>query len=164
MRTERAAVATAVAVVVITTLASGPLVGAVDLTGDERFDASAIGSGQATVTDVTFPDGATIEAGGFGTDAYYLRVPPANAVVTNVSGRPMLTYGIAIEELGFTRSSVHFVGERQAEAIELTISDEAFEPERITRSHYDATLTAVLRYDGVDRTVGARNVTVEVVE
>jgi len=162
MDAERATVWSVVGLVVVTTLLSGPLVGAVDLTTEP--DRPALGSGSVSVASVSLPEQATLSAGRFGADEYTLRVPDATAEITAIDGRPILVYTLSIPVRGYTRSTTHFLAAHHTGTFTLSIADDGFEPSTVTRSEYDGRLQVVARANESERVVANRTITVAVVE
>ena len=157
-------VAFTVAVVVATTLVSGPLVGFVDLTADQSFSGAGLGEGRATVTDVTFPDRVVIEKGDFGSGSYYLRVGTATAEVSEVVGRPILSYQLSIPALGNTKSTIQVLSASSEGEIELAIEESPYGKDQITADSYEGTLSVAVRYGGQEHAIASENVTIEVIE
>jgi hypothetical protein len=141
---------------------SGPLVGAVELTGEGGFDPADLDEGRATVANATLPDQATISRADFGAETLYLEVPAATIDVEDVSGRARVSYKIAIDDLGFSRGTTHFLGQDSVGGYELTMERVSFDPNRITEDRYDATLTIEIFEGETVRTIATRNVTVAV--
>ena len=162
MEADRAVVWGVVALVVVTTLASGPLVGAVDLT--QERESTAYGQGSVTVDNVTLPANATLMAGRFGAGEYTLRVPDAAVQIESVEGRPLLVYKIDIPERGYSRSSTHFLSADSAGAFAATLADDRFAPDTVDQRSYDAELRLLVRANDTSRVVAERSITVEVIE
>ncbi|WP_224268038.1 hypothetical protein [Haloprofundus salinisoli] len=174
MRTSGTVVWFSVLLVAALSVASGPLVGGVDFTpaGDttsESGSEGSLGAGNATVTDVSLDAaGVRLERGGYGSQAYYLRVPDATVRLQSVTGRPLLSYNVRIPALGIERSSTVFLNESYTEngatTLALTLDDDPVDPERVTESSYEAELSVLLRTDSGSRTLRAVSLTVEVAE
>lgn len=162
MDTVRGTVYGVVAIIAVTTVVSGPLVGAVDLTHERS---AAFGTGTATVSVVEMPETITIEPGRFGEDSYYVRVAPATVVIENVTGRPFLVYKLSVDPLRYSRSTLHALDSETAGKFEATIEEDALNPETVpSPGSYDGTLTLILRSGHNETVVERRNVTVEVRE
>lgn len=157
------AVAATVALVVVVTLASGPLVGLVDLTAAATWSPEDFGEGRAAVGDVTLPDRVVIERGDFGAGTYYLRVPSATVELREVVGRPILSYEVSVESLGYTRSAINVVSSDDVGNYELTLEEIAFGPEQLDGERYAGELTVDVRYGGRLHVLATKNVTIEVV-
>lgn len=155
-------VAVTVAIILLTTLLSGPAISAVDLTASGSFDGSDLGDGRVTVGEVTVPESAAIERGEFGSGAYYLRVPSATVDLEEVRGRPILSYQVSVDGLGFTRSSVHVLSPSDEGIYELTIDEATFGESEIENESYTGELSITARYDDTEEDVASRNVTIEV--
>lgn len=162
MDAERATVWGVVALVVVTTLVSGPLVGAVDLTTEP--DDGQFGTGSVTVDSVSLPDRATLTAGRFGAGEYTLRVPDATAELSAIEGRPILVYRLSIVERGYTRSTTHFLSERNGGTFSLSLADDSFDPGTVEETDYDGQLQVVVRSGNESRVVANRSIPVEVSE
>ena len=149
-----------VGVMLFVLLISGPAVGLVDLTPEDR---SPDGLGDGTADVAMASDPATdlrIDEGRFGTDVYYLRVPPAAVDVASVEGRPQLTYKINVPGLDYTDSTSEMLD--GSGRTEVTLRDRAFTPERIMRDAYRAELVVRVQSFEQDTVVYRRNVTVPV--
>lgn len=161
MHTKRPVVAV-VAVVLVTTLASGPFVGAVDLTSEP--DRPTFGHGNLTVENTTLPTEAKLSPARFGAGGYELRVPPASLQIRTVTGYPRLLYEIDVHELGHTRSTMHspppaFTGE-----YELTMEGGSIDATDVEADRYRATVSVTRMANHTSYGIASRNVTVEVVE
>lgn len=156
-------VAVVVGIVLATTLVSGPLVSAVDLTAEGSLSDADIGDGRVTVGDVTLPDRVVFERGEFGSGSYYLRVPPATAELGEIVGRPIISYQLSIDELGFTTSTVKVLSRSNEGTIELEIDDSAFARDRFENETFTGRLVVDVRYGGRERVIASKNVTIEVV-
>lgn len=161
MDVSKVAVYGTVAVIVATTLVSGPLVDAVDFTQerDETFDPN---TGGATVTVLSTPDRARLDRGSFGAGAYYLQVPDATVRIADVSGQPILAYKIRIPELGYTRSTAHFIDEDNEGRMAVSIESDALPPDEIDRESYSGELLVVLRAGGSDEVLSRGPIPVDV--
>lgn len=158
------AVAVTVAVIVVTTLLSGPAISAVDLTGTGSFEGTDLGDGRVAVGNVSLPETVAIERGEFGSGSYYLRVPSATVELREVVGRPILSYQISIDDLSFTRSGVHVLSASNEGTYELTLEERSFGVQEIQNDSYAAELSITARYADTERVVASRNVTIEVRE
>ena len=147
-----------VAVVVLVTAATGP-VGLIAI--PEAGAEGALGTGSAAVSVVSSPDTVRIDRGEYGTDTFNLRVPDTVLDVESVDGSPILTYAIAIDELGYSRSSVHVLSSDREGTIRVGIEGDTFESGELTADRYDAQLRLVLRGNET-RTVYSKPVTVVV--
>ena len=162
MDLSRVAVYATVAFILGTAVASGPLVSAVSvpeggLTGPEP------GTGDATVTVVSGPSDAAIERGEFDTGAYYLDPPTLAVDLEAVSGQPVLTYSVSVDGLQ-TSSAVYFVTGEDSGRMELTVDEEAFDPDEITESEYTGEVRLVLRGSNTEQTIYREPITVQVRE
>lgn len=161
MDSERGVVWGVVGLIVVTTLVSGPLVGAVDFTTEP--DHTGLGTGTATIDAVTLPDRATLTAGRFGAGEYTLRVPDATLELSAVEGRPILVYKLSIDSLGYTRSTTHFVSDRNVGRFPLSMTEDSFDPEAFD-GEYEGRLEVILRANNESREIASKSIPVEVVE
>lgn len=159
---ERGVVCGVVGLIVATTLVSGPLVGAVDFTAEP--DNSELGTGAATIDSVSLPDRATLTAGRFGAGEYTLRVPDATVELSAVEGRPILVYKLSIDSRGYTRSTTHFVSDRNVGRFPLSLSEDRFEPDTVEEDEYQGRLEVILRANNESREIASKAIPVEVVE
>jgi len=167
MELAGAAPVVTVAVIAVVAVLSGPL-GPVDLTTSPECGTEAFpGEGTASVTVDSLPEDATITRSSFGADVWRLELPPATVNVSDVSGRPTVSYRIGIPELGRTVGTTAVLSRCTTGEQRLALDRSTFDPDRIDEDQYDATLYVVYRgtEDGTDveETLAARNVTVEVV-
>jgi hypothetical protein len=160
MERSRAAVYATAAVIVLVTVASGPLVGAVTVP-EGGVSGPAPGTGSATVSVVSMPDRATLEPGQYGTDVYYLEVPDAAVDVSAVTGQPVLTYSLSVPELK-SRSSVFFLRPGEQGRTELSMDRLSFDPGAVDRERYTGQLRLVLRGSGGETTLYREPVVIEV--
>jgi len=160
MDRTRALVYGTVALLAVATLASGPLFGAVDLVrSEEQF---APGDGNATVSVVDAPDSALIVEGRYGEKNYYLRSRSVTVDIEAVERQPMLIYKIRIPEMGYVRSTVHFLDGASAGRQRLALEQGVVDPDSLDRDSYVGELLLLVRSDGGDRTVHRANVTIDV--
>lgn len=165
MDADQALVATTVAVIVAVVLASGPLVGTVDLTPERATDAGAdvpLGNGTAAVSVVSVPDTVRLDRGEFGANAYAVRVPNATVAVATAEGRPFLNYKLRIETLGHTTSALYEIGDRANDRIALTLDPRPIAPDEVNRTEYAGELVVVLTDDRGRRVLYRGTITVEV--
>lgn len=159
----RLAVTVGVVVILGVTLASGPLVGAVDLTR-ESADESVSGTGNATVTVTSLPDRVSLDRGEYGSEAYYLEVPDAFVRLERVEGEPMVVYKVRIPDLGFVRGTTYFVDSDNEGEMALAVERTAIDPASVTRDSYQGQLEVIVRSGTAGRVLRTHNVTVEVSE
>ncbi|WP_018258128.1 hypothetical protein [Halomicrobium katesii] len=162
MDVDRTVVWGVVGLVVVTTLVSGPLVGAVDLTSDAETPAYGVGS--VTVESASLPERATLTAGRFGAGEYRLQVPDAAVAIAAVEGRPLLVYKLEIDERGYSRSTTHFLSTENVGSYAASMSDDTFAPDTVNQTAYDGRLALVVRANDSGRVVAERSITVEVIE
>jgi hypothetical protein len=162
MDAERATVWGVVGIVVVTTLVSGPLVDAVDLTTESSHD--GLGTGTVTVDSASLPDRGTLTAGRFGAGEYTLRVPDATLELAAVEGRPVLVYRLSIPERGYTRSSTYFLSAGDAGAFSVAPAEDNYEPNTVGADAYGGRLQVIVRANDSSRVIAERSITVAVVE
>jgi len=163
MRVQPAIVLT-VAVIVLTTIVSGPALSLVDLTASGTLSGTDLGEGSVTVGSVTLPDTVTFERGDFGAGSYYLTVPAATVELDDVVGRPILSYEVTVHDLGFTRSTIEIISAESEGTMELTLDEAAFGEHQIRNQSYAGRLRVDVRYGGQEHVLASKNVTIEVVE
>ena len=162
MERTRAVITSVIAIILGVTLLSGPLVPGVTLASEP--EPVALETGNVTVAAVEMPEQVTLEAGSYGAASFYLNAPPARVHFSNLRGRPTLVYELTIEDLGYTRTTNHFLDESTGDAYELTLASDTFTDEEIERERYNGTVTVSKRDDAGHGVVATRNVTISVVE
>lgn len=156
-----------VGVILIVAVLSGPW-GVFDLTTTNSACNEDVfpGTGNATVEVTDMPNTATLSKSRFGAEVYRLELPPATVNVSDVRGRPTLSYRIRIPGLKTELGSTTTLSSCTTGRMQLTRESATFEPDRIQNDSYDATLYVVYRgtADGekVERELRTKNVTVEV--
>lgn len=160
MDLSRVAVSGVASLIVVLVLLTGPPLGIVELPSATSDD---IGTGNATVSVESVPDTVTVERGADGTNVYYLRVPSATIEVSELRENPILDYSIAIQGMGFTRGSIHLLGDVGDGTHDISLDETTFEPDRIDQQRYEAELTLTLRGE-TEIVLVEKLVTVEVVE
>jgi hypothetical protein len=155
----RATVLAALGVTLLVTAASGTPLWTVPAQGSEQ---APLGSGSASVSVVSAPGNATLDSGRQGGDVYYLNVPNSEVQISQLRGNPLLTYSIAIDELGYSRSSVTGLAPVDEGRASLSLSQDTLSAGRLEQDQYDATLRIVLRGDGEEQVLYDQPVTVEV--
>jgi len=139
---------------------SGPAVGLVDLT---TRDLAGLGEGSATIDEVSAPETARFDRA-FSSDSYVLEVPDARVHVAAIEGRPLVAYKVSVPEMGYSRSTTHFLDSDDSGWVALSIRSETFPSERIDRSGYEAELSIVLRVDDTEETLHEAQIPLEVAE
>jgi hypothetical protein len=152
----------AVALIVLGTVLASPVVGLVEF--DESDATGNIGTGTATVSTVSLPDEATFQRGRYGSETYYLQVAAGSVTFDRITGKPVLSYELNVDALGYSRQTTYFLQPGTDEWIELTIEKDNLEPDSLDEDAYDAELRLVLRGDGESRVLRQKNVTVQVRE
>ncbi|KAA9398759.1 hypothetical protein Har1130_11135 [Haloarcula sp. CBA1130] len=162
MERMRAVITSVIAIILGVTLLSGPLVPGVTLATEP--EPVALETGNVTVSEVEMPEKVTLEKGSYGAANYYLDSPPAHVHFSNLTGRPTLVYELTIEELGYARTTNHFLDESTGNAYELTLASDTFTDGEIKRDQYNGTVTISKRDSSGHGVVATRNVTISVVE
>lgn len=161
MDRSRALALLSVGVVLGVTVASGPVVGVVDLT-TPRLDTDAIGQGTATVDAVDAPETARFDRA-VQSESYVLRIPDARIHIADIEGGPVVSYTLSIPEMGYSRTTTHFLDGTEEGWVTLSVEPATLGPDMVTQSSYDGELSIVLRGDE-ERVLLERNVTAEVSE
>mgnify|MGYP000657541361 CR=1 FL=1 len=162
MNRPRVLVYATVTIILGVSLLSGPAIGLVDLT-TPRYDMSGLGEGNATVDRVDAPSSVTLERA-YQSESYYLTVPDARIHFSSLSGKPTVAYGIEISELGYSRSTTHFMTEGRTGWVTISLREDTFANDEVTKSGYDGRLTIVLRDSGGKTLVENKSVRIEVEE
>lgn len=162
MDDARAVVLATAGVVVVLTLLTGPWVGLIAVPADGGLGGEGLATGNATLTDVEFPGDPTISTGQYEAGQFVLRTGDVGVRVSNVTGRPLLSYKLEVEGLDYTRSSLIVLepgmeGPRSIQLARATLPASA-----VDRDSYPGELRLILRGDGPDREIAATNVTVAV--
>jgi hypothetical protein len=165
MNLERGAVFGTIGVIVLFAIVSGPLVPGVEFAGEPQSEDVNPGVGSLNVSVVHVPDdGYYLQKGEFGTGVYYLNVSDAVVDVESVEGEPILTYKIKIEELKYSRQTVHFLDDSSDGRMNLSIESDDIDKSVIDQESYEATIIIIHRFRGGTRTIFSKNVTVKVRE
>ena len=162
MQRTRAVTTSVIAVILGATLLSGPLVPGVTLASEPK--PVALETGNVTVSMVEISGDVTLEAGSYGAASYYLDAPPARLHFSNLRGRPTLVYELTIEDLGYTRTTNHFLDDSTGDTYDLTLASDTFTDGEIERERYNGTVTVSKRDGAGHGVVATRNVTISVVE
>lgn len=159
MTSPRSVVAAAALVIVVATLAVGPLLGVA--TTDDAGE-RPVGDGTATVAVVDVPDDPRFVSGQYGADALYLQLDDATVHVSDVEGRPVVYYELRIPAIGYSLATGSVLSDGTTGQVALTYEGDTFTPNRLTERSYDGTVRVWTRTtDGVD-VLHERAVTVEV--
>jgi hypothetical protein len=150
--------AVAAALILVGTLASGPLA----LADRPAEQTGTIGTGSVAVSEVRLPETATLQQGQFGEESYYLEVPDATVVFERLEGRPILTYKLAIDGLEYSRESAFFLGPDTGDRMQLSLERDELPPETVQNDSYAGVLRVIDRTGEESRVVAERNVTVQV--
>ena len=162
MERTRAVIISVTAIILGVTLLSGPLIPGVTLATEP--EPVALETGNVTVSTVEMPDEVTLEKGSYGAASYYLDAPPVRIQFANRTGRPTLVYKLTIEELGYTRTTNHFLDDSTGDTYDLTLASDTFTDAEIERERYNGTVTVSKRDGSGHGVVATRNVTISVVE
>lgn len=149
MKESRWAAGLAVAVVLAVTIAAGPLVTAVDLTGQAH--PVPAGHGTADVRLLDTPHRATLVRGAFGSGTYHLEAPAAHLTVGAVRGNPLVEYVVRIPAIGL--ADVHEYHLRRTPNRTVGLTNRPFEvsPTKVNRDAYNATVEIRLQSDAYRR-------------
>jgi hypothetical protein len=149
-----------VAIVVLVTASSGPVVGGVSFV-DERITAMDVAPGNATVGEISFPERVTLIYEGDGRyryDAAALRVPFERIR----GGDVQLTYGLLVPELNSSRSVTQIVsGPKTDETVAVDFYDYV-SADPVRSGTYEGTAYVALISEGEDDLVAKASVPVEV--
>jgi hypothetical protein len=148
----------AAALILVVTLASGPLA----LADRPAEQSNQIGTGSVSISEVRLPATATLRQGQFGEDSFYVQVPAATVLFDGIEGRPILTYKLEISDLGYTRESAFFLGPDTGDRMQLSLERDELAPDDVQNDSYAGTLRVVDRTGEESRVVAERNITVEV--
>lgn len=162
MREGRPLVWSTVVLIAAMTLASGPLVGAVDLPAGPA-PGPPPGTGSASVEVLSAPTTVTLQRSSFGAGTFHLEGPPARVRVDAVTGNPELRYSIDIPGLWFSDANEYALRGRAGDRVTLEFRPVELSPTRVTEDRYRGTLAIWLVTDGdTYRTVHQASVTIEV--
>lgn len=132
-------------VVVLASVASGPLVGAVDLT--QTPEVAPRGTGAADVEVRSVPETVVLEQANFGAGTYHLAGPSGSVAVGTVSGNPLLEYVIHVPALDFTDIKTYELRESPNRAIELRFRPVEISPRRVGKDEYEGSIEIRLQSD-----------------
>lgn len=149
-----------VAVVVVVTVASGPLVGSVSFT-DERITAMDVAPGEATVGDVAFPEAVTLTYEGDGRYQYE-GAPPRVPFERVAGGDVQLTYGLLVPALNISRSVTRIVSGPMTDETVVVEFYSLVPGDPIASGQYEGTVYVALITEGEDELVAKATVPVEV--
>jgi hypothetical protein len=154
----------AVAVILVGTLLSGPLAPGVDFTKVRETEEGlgSLGSGNITISEATLPDSAVLQRGNYGAGTYRLRVPAATVTVDRYTGRPIISYGIDIDELGYSRNTIRILVNESESRLTIPLEEDDLDKGQLEAEEYDAQLTLLTRAGGNETVVATRNITVAV--
>ena len=144
---RRVALAVAAGIILLLTLATGPFGPLALSTAGET---ATPGTGSAEVSVVSAPETVTLTSAQHGASGFYLQVPAAVVEVTDLQGNPILEYSLTVDELGYARTTVHFLADsgegRQTVVLERDHLDR--DPDRET---YEGQIELIVR--GENKTV-----------
>lgn len=158
--------------IAIVTIASGPLVGAVDLTPADSTQLEPTGlasvddqEGSLSVSNVSIPtEGYRLEKGVAGSGIYKAQFPPARFNVDAITNTVMVTFAIDIPTLGYTTQGVSAVDADSPRQFTLGTPKGQVEASKLDAQSYPATATLSVRSNGETRTIATQNVTIVVGE
>jgi hypothetical protein len=143
----------------ILAVASGPLVGAVDVSQQ----GPPAGEGTAAVTVDSMPtEQIILERGQFGSGRYHIDAPSAVITVDRVAGNPTLRYTVDIPSLWITATSRYELAETSETQMHLRPEPIGISPQRVDRDSYDGVLTIWIREGDRERQVFVEQITIEV--
>jgi hypothetical protein len=157
----RAVVAGTVGILLLVTVASGPLVG-LELTSEaSEFDP---GTGNLNVTVESVPDSGTLQQASHGAGTHHIRVDPVRLQIHAITGQPMVAYQLYVPALDHTRTSVHFLDAERTGAYDLPLDPSQLDPDRIDEDvdSYDATISVVVRDGDGERVIAEADLELEV--
>lgn len=163
MQPDRQTVYTVSGFVVLVAVLTGPHVGLLSVPPGGLGGSDDPGTGFATVSVVSTPENASLDAETYG-DVHYLRVPDANVEMSRVEGAPLLTLSLDVPALGYQRSSVYTIGERGRDTRSYGVSRSAIESDRIDQRVYEGSLRIVLQDDRGRTVVYEGPITIRVTE
>lgn len=161
MDPARTVAAVAVGVILAVTLASGPLVGAVDLTPAAE-DPGTPGTGTVSLTVVSVPETATLDRGEFGSATYQLRMADATVDVARITGAPQVRYKLKIPAMGYTRVTTTVLDEEDTGRLAISFESTELPPEEVAQDRYAGEVILVTYDDDGLTTHVEKNVTVVV--
>lgn len=155
-----------VSVILLVSLVSGPLVGAVDFSRDRgaAHDPDFVpGNGHATVNIVSVPEQGQLIPTRFAANGYWVRVPNATIDVSNLTGHPMLIYKLRVPSLGYVGGTTHVFGEDYTGTQLLTMDRLTVDSTDLPRGHhYEAELLVIKREYEQDEILYQEDITLEV--
>lgn len=138
-----------VSLVLLVSLISGPLVGAVDFSRDREtgLDPGFVpGEGHASVDVVSVPDRGRLVPARFAANGYWVRVPNATVDVSNLTGYPMVVYKVRIPALTYVAGTTHVFYEEYTGVQTLSMDRLTVNSTGLPRGHhYDAELLIIKR-------------------
>lgn len=132
---------TTVTVIVLTSVVSGPLVGAIDFTPTESAQLPPPGSGSASVRVASVPnDSIVLQRGAFGSGTYHFEAPPAILVAGTVRGNPYIEYLIRVPGIEYADITQYSLQKVRGSRLRLEFRPVEISPTRVTRKRYSGTL------------------------
>lgn len=147
MRLDRAVVGGVAVCIVAVTLATGP-VGPFGVPAPGTIENP--GTGTATVDVAEEPARVTLEPTDDGQEFVRIVVPEVSVTVSDITGNPILTYTMVLDETGLSSQEVTFLGQGEPGRLEIRIERPPVRPDRVENAT-EADLSLTLS--------GARNVT-----
>ena len=146
--------------ILVVSLFSGPLVGAVDLSPPDPLEAP--GDGSADIDVVSVPVEGRLDPAGYSDNKYVQSLPPATVEVSNLSGNPMVIYKLRVREVGYVASTTHFLdGEPEGQQT-LTMEGAVLNRTSLPRETYRGELLVIKRVHERDTVLYRGNVTLRV--
>lgn len=149
-----------VGVILLGSLLSGPMVGAVDLSSEDARTIAGNGSVHVEVTSV--PEDGRLAPARYATTGYVLSLPPATVDVSNLSGNPMVVYKLRIPELGYVAGTTHVLNERFTGRQTLTFDEAVLNRSALRYDTYRGELLILKRVHERDTVLYRGNVTLRV--
>jgi hypothetical protein len=153
---------TVVAVILLLTALTSTVFGLYSVPAESTFSSGELGTGTATVDEVTLPDDPVITSGKYEAGQYTLRTGDAVVRLSDVTGRPFLVYKLSLDGMGYTRTSLLVLGPGDEGIRRVQLTAATIPESKVTRDTYRGELQLILRGDGPERTIAAANVTVDV--
>lgn len=146
---------------VLTAILSGPLVGAVDFTRDDRIAQPGAGTAEVTVEHVP-TEQMCLTRERFGAGRYRLAAPPASIDVEAVDGNPVLRYVVDVPELWIAPTTRYELGAVDSNTLRPRPEPISISPDRVNAASYTGYVRIWLRTD--ERTIDrfSEQITLEV--
>lgn len=146
-----------VGVILLVSLLSGPLVGAIDLRSEVPGDVP--GDGSVDVAVLSVPDEGRLEPKRYLTGGHVVSLPPATVEVSNLSGNPMLVYKLQIPEMWYVAVTTYVLDGESTGRRTLTLDEPILNRTSLPRDSYQGELRVIRRIDERDTVLYRGNVT-----